>query len=311
MIIVTSYTNPDLDGVGGAVGYAELLRHQGKDAAAAVHGTPYVEAQWVLENFRLPPVPSTNQFDVKNTDIVLVDTCFPDNLDPNIRPEQVIEIIDHRDGGKADSFPNAKVQIELVGAAATLVAERLHVSGIQPTKSTALLLLGGIISNTMNFCSLNTTERDHAMKQWLIPIAEPPADFARQMFTAKSQMIFSDLEGAIRSDAMSAPIKDSIVIQGQLELVGVGDLLVQYHDKIQNIMQSLKKESNASYMLLSLVDLDTKTTDILVFDTESAKFYGDALEKLDIRFTDGRAHLDHILLRKQMMPLIRSTLQGK
>ena len=71
--------------------------------------------------------------------IILVDASEVKAI-PAVPPSQVIEIIDHRKIHEADKFSNAKVQIELVGAAATLVAERFYKEKVELSKESASLL---------------------------------------------------------------------------------------------------------------------------------------------------------------------------
>lgn len=43
LILVTCYVNPDLDGVAGAMGYAEFLKKTGVECEVAVIGEPHNE----------------------------------------------------------------------------------------------------------------------------------------------------------------------------------------------------------------------------------------------------------------------------
>ena len=54
-----------------------------------------------------------------------------------------------------------------VGSTATLVVERFRQNGIEPRRATALMLLGAILSDTVILNSPTTTERDHAVVQYL------------------------------------------------------------------------------------------------------------------------------------------------
>ncbi len=115
-IFITGYNTLDLDGSSCAFAYAELLRKQGKDAAAGIFETLKKEAEFVFKKFKITPLEDANKL-VKNSDVILVDASDL-KISSKIKPEQVIEIIDHRKLHEAHKFPNAKVQIELIGAAA-------------------------------------------------------------------------------------------------------------------------------------------------------------------------------------------------
>ena len=165
MIIVTSYENPDTDGCGGALAYAELLRAQGKDAEARFFAAPSLEAQYIftqLKEIKLIPFSAT-----LDDEIVLVDASESPYLHFLPTFEKVMEVIDHRKINDVETFKNAKVQIELVGAADTLVTERFVQAKITPSPEVALFMYSGIVSNTLNFQSPNHTERDVKMAEWL------------------------------------------------------------------------------------------------------------------------------------------------
>src|SRR3989338_2189816 len=94
-VLVTSYVNPDLDGVAGGIAYTELLKKQGKNAVAGVIGEVHEEAKYVLDRFGIPspkPLPNDEEFDK----VILVDASEESALEGKISFEKVMEVIDHR-----------------------------------------------------------------------------------------------------------------------------------------------------------------------------------------------------------------------
>lgn len=215
-IITTTYEGPDMDGYGSAVAYAELLRAQGKDATPRIWGTPQLEVRWLLENFGFDQVSSIDETD--DSDVVLLDASEPGDLSGSITVDQVIEIIDHRKLHQAEKFINAKAQIEPVGAAATLVAERFKKAEFEPSKESALLLYAGIISNTQNFLGI-ATDRDREMAEWLKEVSDAPLDLVRQMFLAKSDLSGSKLKETLYGDSKILNINGKVVGTLQLEII--------------------------------------------------------------------------------------------
>ncbi|MCX6780000.1 MAG: DHH family phosphoesterase, partial [Candidatus Magasanikbacteria bacterium] len=95
-IITTSYKNADLDGVACAVAYAEFLNKQGKEVKAEIAGQPHKEARFVLDKFNI-----FNQLEMEDVvsedlKIIFLDASDIESLPNGIKPEQVIEVIDHR-----------------------------------------------------------------------------------------------------------------------------------------------------------------------------------------------------------------------
>jgi manganese-dependent inorganic pyrophosphatase len=184
-ILITCYVNPDLDGVASAIAYAEFLHKSGKNTLAGIIGEPQDEAKYVFDSFNISYpkiINATDDFD----EIILVDSSELNALEGKVSVEKVIEIIDHRKINEVDKFPSAKVQIELVGAAATLIAEKFMKSGVNISKESAILIYSAIISNTLNFKSSVTTNRDIKAAEWLQKIINLPDNYWEELFTAKS-----------------------------------------------------------------------------------------------------------------------------
>ena len=123
-IIVTAYSNPDLDGTACAIAYAEFLQKKGNNAVVAIFGIPHREAQFVFNTFHIEQPIHAEETLSKMDKVILVDASDLRGISDKINPEQVIEIFDHRKIHEADKFPHAKAQIELVGSCATLIAEK-------------------------------------------------------------------------------------------------------------------------------------------------------------------------------------------
>ena len=157
--LLTSYVNPDLDGVASAIAYGELLRKAGRDVRVGFIGKPQREAEYLLSRLGIKEpeiIENTDGFD----SVVLLDASDLNDLEGRIDPGKVTEIIDHRAVNETDKFPNAAADIELVGATATLIAEKFMHGPTAISKESATLLYGAIISNTLNFQGSMTTGRD-------------------------------------------------------------------------------------------------------------------------------------------------------
>ena len=129
---VFSYVNPDTDGVASAMGYAFLRRaFDDADFQPLIWGDINVETGLVLDHFRMS-VPARGRDLPPGAELVLVDTHHPAQLASQVNPLRVVEIIDHHPGGSPEAFPNAIIQNEVVGAAATLLTERIVRHDLDP-----------------------------------------------------------------------------------------------------------------------------------------------------------------------------------
>lgn len=304
-LLVTTYVNPDLDGVAGAIAYGEFLAQSGRSSTVAFVGELHGEANFVLTNFSLQQpliVNNTNNFD----QVILVDSSDLAALEGYIDPAKVIEIIDHRSVHEADKFVNAKSQIELVGAAATLVAERFMNSSITPSSASAILLYSAIISNTLNFKGSVTTERDRLAATYLNNIAELPSDYWRQLFTAKSDLSGSKLEATLVGDSSTFVIGQNKLSIAQIEVMHTDKLITDRLGEIIAYLNSQKLASSLDFIFLNLLDLETGANYLVAPNLNTQSLLRSIL---GVDFIDSVALNSPSLLRKQIMPLIRTKLE--
>ncbi|MBI2475047.1 DHH family phosphoesterase [Candidatus Uhrbacteria bacterium] len=270
--ITTSYENPDLDGYGSAMAYAELLQTKGKDAHTRIWGTPHLEVQWFMDRFKLPQAKGPT--DDTTTEVVLLDASSPDDLPKPLQVKQVIEIIDHRRINNIKAFPNAISQIELVGASATLVAERFKKENIKPSKESAMFLYGAIISNTENFTGIST-DRDREMADWLKQISNAPDDLAQKMFIAKSDLSGNRLREILFGDLKTIVIEEKTFAIGQIEIIGVDKLLAERREEIMSMMKEIQKTEKSDYTFVNFKDLEKGSSKILCLDDKTAELLKD------------------------------------
>lgn len=186
--LITAKVNPDLDGVACTYAYSQLLAAQGKDVVGALFGTPQPEARFLIDKFHINDIKfnSSQSF----AQFILVDASHIKGMPEIVRATDVIEAIDHRqlDDGE-QVLPNAVIQNELIGAAATLITEKYYNSSIPISVNAAILLYGAIYSNTLNFKVEMTSQRDYQAVAWLKQQTSIPNDLIYQMFLEKLQLL--------------------------------------------------------------------------------------------------------------------------
>ena len=238
-ILVTCYVNPDLDGVAGAIAYGEFLQKTGKNVVVGIIGEPHDEAKYIFDRFGFTypsMIDNADNFD----EVILVDASDLNGLEGKISAEKVIEIIDHRKVNEADKFPKAKAQIELVGAAATLVAEKFMQNKVNISTESATLVYGAIISNTLNFKGTVTTDRDKVAAEWLNKIAKLPDDFWKDLFIAKSDLSGKKLAERINGDFAWFVMGDKKVGIAQVEMIGAKKLVDERSSEIVKVYNGLE-----------------------------------------------------------------------
>ena len=309
-ILVTGYIDPDLDSLACTFAYTYLLNKEGRKAIASISGRHHEEAEHVLKEYGIGfEIKTYNPEDFEK--IVLVDASDLEAIDKRIKPENVIEIIDHRRVNMADRFPNAKVQIEKVGAAVTLIAEKFIDKNLNFTKELATLTYGAIISNTLNFKANVTTDRDRKIAKVLKDEFGFSDDFAHRMFLAKSDFSGSKAVEAVRGDFANfggfdfGELKVGI---GQIEMIDGEQLATDKKDEIVRELISITREKNLDITFLSIVDLEANQN-VFVVPTEKAERL---LKKIfNIHTKDHIAIRPGFIMRKEITPLIKEFCQNK
>jgi inorganic pyrophosphatase/exopolyphosphatase len=302
--LITAYESPDLDGTASAFAYNELKNKLGEEAIWGVFGKPHLEVEFTFNYLNLgmnQAEPVISQVD----NIILVDSSDTRGISQLIDINKVIELIDHRAINEAEKFVNATAQIEIVGACATLIAEKFIEQNIEPSREAATMLFLAIASNTINFKAKVTTERDLKMAEYLKEIAQVDQSLIHQMFAYKSQLsgsIKSILEDKIYHDKITGS-KVSIF---QLEITGVDDFIKNNFTEISDAIEEIKSEQGFDWVLLTCIDLDKGENTFLVVDDMAEELIEDILK---IRFDKNVAHLDHIIMRKELIPLIKEYLE--
>lgn len=304
-ILVTGYVNPDLDAIACAVAYVEFLQKTGTDAVAGIIGEPQEEARFICNRFDIN-YPQCIQNVDDYSQVILVDTSELAGLEGKVPPEKVIEIIDHRKIHEADKFPNARVQIELVGSASTLIAEKFIEQDIAISKESAILLCGAILSNTFNFKGGVTTQRDKDAYEWLNRFAGLPEDFWRELFIAKSDMSGDRLQERMRDDFAWFVFGNKKFGIAQLEMMGARKLIDERRDEIVEVLKKIQSEINLDFIFQNTVALDEEKNFFIADDLWTQHL----LEKvLDVEFQGVVAERPNLIMRKQIIPLLKEELE--
>lgn len=284
-VVVTPRATPDLDGVACAVAYAELLQVKGWDAVAVVAGVPDAEARFVLATLNVSPAT-----EARPDAIVLVDASDTRGLPSWVDPDAVVSVIDHRLHHEAHTlFRNASVQIEAVGAAATLVSERWRAYDRLPSPTSAQLLQAAILSNTQGLRGSVTTERDRVALAWLSDIAPLPAELVTGQLAARTDEVLQDLAGALVRESKTFHHGDVPFVVSQIEVLD-GESVVA---EVVRIAPELGPRA-----MVNVVDVETASSTVVVPDPA---FRGWVRSTLSIDFQGATARLDPAVLRKQLV----------
>jgi inorganic pyrophosphatase len=207
-------------------------------------------------------------------------------------------VIDHHPGHEAfwREKLGERAQIEVIGAACTLIYERWEKSGLLESMNplTARMLAAGILDNTLNFTAAITTERDHEAYRNLVRFAGLSEDFAGQYFPEVQEDIEADLENAVRNDMKLITETDNLPkALGQIVVWDAEELLRKGKDRIALVMATLSDDWG-----VNIVDVSRGKTYFMAMNPKSqaklARLFGAV-------FQDGISDPLNALLRKEII----------
>lgn len=294
--IVTSYYEPDLDAVASSYAYAEYLNKRNQKSDYFIYGLPKKEVQIVTNMFGIT-LRGANNIKI-NQDIIILDTNNYDEF-KYIHKDNIIEIIDHhKKTATQELFPNAKIHIELLGAVATIIAEKFKNHDITPSKEAAILLFYAIISNTINLHSKTTTQKDKDMLDWLASLYDEISyNRIEEIFIQKSKIEETNLRHEMEAELIFN-IANSKITVAQLEIANLEDFLKLNKYKINQILETIKIEKQLDYIFINCVDILDGFNILLTVDEKTTSL----LEKAyNLSFINNEAKTQHLILRKELI----------
>ena len=216
-----------------------------------------------------------------------------------IRPLDVIEVIDHRETHQAaELFYKAIINIELIGAAATLIFEKFQEKKIDINLNAAILLYCAIFSNTLNL-QTNVSARDLEAISILEKESDIPVDIINEMFQYKTEYIENNLEECINNDFKNF---DNGLGIAQLEGVDLEKLIIKNEKSIKDILLTLKVEYNLDYVFLTAPDIKNGYNIFVVIDNKTELLLSKSMQ---LSFNEnGIAKNNKLYLRKQILPIL-------
>ncbi len=236
--------------------------------------------------------------------VVLVDHAEQAQSAPGIGQAEIIEILDHHHIGSIETRVPVTATFDPVGSTATLVVERFRQNGMEPTRSTAMMLVGAVMSDTVILNSPTTTRRDHAVVEYLERVlAIDACGLGREMFEATADVSEVSAEEIIGRDAKRYQVRgDQEICIAQIEVVGHG--LVERKQELLEAMRRERETKELALYALMITDVLAQGTEMLV-----AGDIGAVARSFDVRSCDGLITLPGVMSRKkQVAPKLMTAL---
>jgi manganese-dependent inorganic pyrophosphatase len=228
--------------------------------------------------------------------VVLVDHAEQAQSVHGVEEAEIIEILDHHHIGSIETRIPVRATFDPVGSTATLVIERFRQNGMEPSRPTAVMLLGALLSDTIILNSPTTTERDHAVIEYLERVLALDAEeFGREMFEETSDTSDVPADKLVGSDVKEYSVSGGHTVAiAQVETVGPG--LLERRDELLEALRDVQERKDYSIYALMVTDILGKGSKLLVSGNAGPleKAFGEEAE-------DGVIDLPGVMSRKKQV----------
>jgi manganese-dependent inorganic pyrophosphatase len=196
--------------------------------------------------------------------VILVDHAEQAQSVVGISSAEIVEILDHHHIGSIETRVPVAATFDPVGSTSTLIVERFRTAGMEPSRSAAMMLLGAVMSDTVILNSPTTTERDHAVVEYLERVLALDAQkFGREMFEATADVSDLSADDIVGRDAKRYQVRgDQEICIAQVEVVG--DALRERRDELLDAMSRNRESRELALYALMITDVVAKGTEMLV-----------------------------------------------
>lgn len=198
------------------------------------------------------------------TNLILVDHNELSQAVPGAEQVNILEIVDHhRLGNPATQQPISFINLP-VGSTSTIVADLFRRDGLEPEKAIAGVLMGGIISDTLNLKGPTTTLKDHEVLSWLEGITGVEAnELAEQIFNAGSIIKSETPENVIRADHKIYEEGGFRFSVSQAEELGFNNLW-PCSEELHEALKKVQDKENLLFAALLVTDINTQNSLLLI-----------------------------------------------
>jgi manganese-dependent inorganic pyrophosphatase len=195
--------------------------------------------------------------------VLLVDHAEAAQSVPGIEHAEIVEILDHHHIGSIETKLPVMATFDPVGSTATLVIERFRQNGMEPTRASATMLLGGILSDTVILNSPTCTDRDRTAVDYLERVLELDAtEFGREMFESTSDVSDLSAQQIVARDLKEYDLGGGRAMSiAQIETVGKA--LSERRDELLDALRRQREKNDYALSALMVTDIMEKCTNLL------------------------------------------------
>ena len=206
-----------------------------------------------------------SSLDVSSTrQLILVDHNNYDQAVDGASELPLLEILDHHHLDMPITSKPVTVFNDTVGSTCTLISEKYKLVGLNPSRSIAGILMGGILSDTLILKSPTTTLRDTQAIEWLEKISKVSvSEFEKDIFKAGSQIAGMTPLKILTEDKKDYSASGYNISIAQIEEFSFKEFNEKY-DKILAQLKKIKTEEKLDLFGLLVTNVETQDSILLV-----------------------------------------------
>jgi len=304
MIYLVSHKNPDTDSIVSSLVMKCFLEKSGQKVKVCRIGKVNKETTYIL-NYLKEKAPALIK-NVAGKKLFLVDHNEIEHGGKGMEKAEIIGILDHhRLGGIETVFPIFS-RTEPLGSTSTLVFKVFKEKGLTLQKKQAVLLLAGIISDTLKFISPTTTNEDKKFAKELEKISgENINKLAKEMFKARFDVSGTNLKDLLTKDYKEFKLGKTVVGIAVWETPSPQGILGR-KTKIIEGLKKIKKQRKIDLIYFGTLDIFKKECKLFLISEKERRIAEKAFGKKE---KDNIIYLPGVISRKkQIVPKFAKVL---
>ncbi len=303
-IIAIGHKNPDTDSVLSAILVSMFGKKIfGEDVEAAIAGDVNNETEHILNSLKLEKPKLVKNITDEN--VIVVDTTEMQQIVDGLSENNLFAIIDHHNLGGLKSSKPIYVRVEPMGCACSIIYKILSEKKIKIDKKAAMLIISGIISDTLNLASPTTSDEDRKiLKNLSRKIKLNTKEYASKLFGAKSSLKGISKEEIVGKDYKNFEMGKSKVGIGVWETTNP-ESVNEKKNEIMEILKDRKEKDGLDYIYFAVVDILKNNSQLYLAGDEEKKLAENAF-KLPVN--ENKMFLAGVVSRKKQIvpPLMKA-----
>lgn len=276
-VLVLGHKNPDTDSICSSIVMEKLAKHFGLDAEAVRLGNVSKESEYVLNYLGIEAQREISSVE-DGQKIILVDHNEAAQSVENREKAEVLAVVDHHRISDFQTVTPLYYIAKPYGCTSTVLFEMFKQEGIEIDKTTAILMLSAIISDTLLLKSPTCTEKDINAFNELEKIAGIDAkEYGLAMLKAGTDISALSAKEIIELDAKEFNEKGKKFVVAQVNTADINDVFSRKED-ISFAMEKEISDKNLDLFMFVITDIINTNSKIIALGKEK-ELVEKALEK--------------------------------